>query len=223
MKPTATTYSIILLVLWILIDHSYCVQAFRPPLLSEELGCSPTLTFLITGKWNDKDNKLVYFDPLGLATDTNFARLREAELKHGRIAMLAVAEKMLLPFASGPVPSNSLPSDYSLSSSILLRLQTLSLSDYVAIIMACGVLEIFVFKQKDPKDMPGDYGTGFFGRRDKGFNEWKLRVELENGRLAMLAIVIQLLLEIGTGGLTWEQQWGLLFQNLSEPQSYLTE
>merc|ERR1712129_57101 len=30
-----------------------------------------------------------FFDPLNLATDDNFALMREAELKHGRVAMFA--------------------------------------------------------------------------------------------------------------------------------------
>ena len=45
------------------------------PKLEDELGLSPTLSFL-SGRSD------VFFDPLNLATDENFARLREAELKH---------------------------------------------------------------------------------------------------------------------------------------------
>lgn len=192
----------ILLALGIFHCVSY-VHAFQPPSVSEELGCSPTLTILMKGEYNEKKNKLVYFDPLGIATDSNFARLREAELKHGRIAMLV--EGMLVPFALERIQS----ADYSLSTSMLPRLQALNLSDCLKIVATCGFLDVFVFRQQDPKDMPGDYGTGYFGRRDKGINEWKLRSELENGRLAMLAIMVQLLLEITTESLTWQQQWGI--------------
>lgn len=222
----ASTYPVILQLFWTIHCSSFGAQAFRPPSLSEELGCSPTLTILITGVSNYNKNKLVYFDPLGIATDSNFPRLREAELKHGRIAMLAMAERIILPLTLEPIHSNTRPTEYSLSlyADMFSRLQSLSLSDCLRVIVTCGFLEVFVFKQKDRKDMPGDYGTGYFGRRDKGLNEWKLRIELENGRLAMLALTILFLLEIATGGLTWDQQWRLLFQKLfAEPSSYLTD
>jgi hypothetical protein len=38
-----------------------------------------------------------YFDPLQLATADNFARLREVELKAGRVAMMGVLQTMLIP------------------------------------------------------------------------------------------------------------------------------
>jgi hypothetical protein len=65
--------------------NSEIVTAYSASLiqLSEELGCSPTLA-QVFGK------ETVYFDPLGIATDTYFARFRETELKHGQIAMVAI-------------------------------------------------------------------------------------------------------------------------------------
>jgi hypothetical protein len=58
--------------------HTFALSA--PPVpLQEELGCSPTLSFI----FRRDAEKPFYFDPLGLATDDNFARMREAELKHG--------------------------------------------------------------------------------------------------------------------------------------------
>jgi hypothetical protein len=57
--------------------------------------------------------------------------------------------------------------------------------------------------------MPGDYGLGWFGARDKGRHERELICELEHGRLAQLAFVVQLILE-QRSGLPWEQQWAQL-------------
>ncbi|GAX10156.1 hypothetical protein FisN_3Lh352 [Fistulifera solaris] len=205
--------------------NSFVAHAFRPPSLSEELGCSPTLTILVNGVESYKKDKFVYFDPLGIASDTNFPRLREAELKHGRIAMLAMTERILLPLALGPLAWNIDQTNNDRSfyyGDMLSRIQALSLSEFLKVIVTCGVLEIFIFTQKDPKDMPGDYGTGYFGRRDKGINEWKLRIELENGRLAMLALLTQFVLEISTGGSTWDQQWGL-YTETSEANSYVAD
>jgi hypothetical protein len=58
--------------------HTFALSA-SPIALQEELGCSPTLSFI----FRRNGEKPLYFDPLGLATDDNFARMREAELKHG--------------------------------------------------------------------------------------------------------------------------------------------
>lgn len=75
----------------------------RPLLpLSQELGCSPTLSTLLKPLYNDGNSNsknLIYFDPLGLANHDNFARLRESELKSGRVCMLALVHTILLPTA----------------------------------------------------------------------------------------------------------------------------
>ena len=56
--------------------------------------------------------------------------------------------------------------------------------------------------------MPGDYGLGWFGLRDKGRHERELICELEHCRLAQVAFLVQLVLELQSG-LPWEQQWAL--------------
>lgn len=79
----------------------WCAAAFRPPDISEELGCSPTLS-LIFGRaqsGNDNNNnKPFFFDPLGFSDDVNFAHLRECELKHCRICMIATTATLVVPF-----------------------------------------------------------------------------------------------------------------------------
>jgi light-harvesting complex I chlorophyll a/b binding protein 1 len=179
--------------------------AFRPPPLSEELGCSPTLSILLNA---GDGKKAIFFDPLGIATDTNFGRLREAELKHGRIAMLVAVETIAIPILRRLNWPYLLPPNGGFMSGA----KSLQTADYLKVLITCGILETLVFVQKDPKDMPGDYGIGYFGVRDKGMNENELLIELENGRLAMLAILIQLGAEVLTGGLPWEEQWVLLFK-----------
>jgi hypothetical protein len=85
MMPLSNWNMPVVLQCMLIVLYSQAVTAYSasPVQLSEELGCSPTLA-QVFGK------ETVYFDPLGIATDTNFARLREAELKHGRVAMAAV-------------------------------------------------------------------------------------------------------------------------------------
>jgi len=76
---------------------------------------------------------------------------------------------------------------------------------WVQIIFLIGFLERRIFVQKALRDMPGDYGTGYFGVRDKGAHERSLRSELENGRLAMVAFLGQLVAELVTGSTVVEQ------------------
>jgi hypothetical protein len=193
-----------------------------PVPIKDELGCSPTLTLLL--------NRLepVFFDPLNLARDENFAIFREAELKHSRVAMVSVFscilstvskeiekstqegkfEKLWLDITSlffkrntvhpnevvVKVPFNPqqlipLPSPWNL-------LQDWSFCDYVRMIVACGIVETFVWVQRDAKDMPGDYQVGYWGIRDKGQHERSLICELENGRLAMIVMLYYISMDV---------------------------
>ena len=167
--------------------------AFRPPSLSEELGCSPTISVLLGV------SEGFYFDPLQVANDGNFARLRECELKHGRVAMLANLGVTVPPLLQELSQQQKwdLPIDWP-SASIVENLLQLDSLDYLRILITCAFLETFVFIQRDPQDMPGDYGTGYFSVRDKGLHERALISELENGRLAMISLVVQIVAEAAT-------------------------
>ena len=184
--------------------------AFRPPELSEELGCSPTLSLF----FRNKGDGLFYFDPLSIATDANFGRLREAELKHGRVAMTAVVATVLPPILKATDANvDWIPKNYSYS--IVESFKSLTMMDFAKVVITCGFLEAFIFVQRDPKDMPGDYGTGYFGVINKQLHERNLVSELENGRLAMIAIVYQVVAELVTGE-PWFEQWRDAFEKLSK-------
>ena len=189
-----------------------------PPLtIQEELGTSPAF-------------KYEYFDPLKLANDDNFAYYREAELKHGRIAMFAtigmtfpqwnINIPVSIPFVSKTFDlgiGHPFPFLLSKSHNIMFKEVPCGIkaiySDsgipwqgWVQIIGFIGFLETNVFVQKSDMAMPGDYQIGYFGLIDKGRNERSLLVELEHGRLAMLAFIFQFLSELATGE-TVLQQW----------------
>lgn len=197
------------------------VQAFpnAPLSVSEELGCSPTLSILLGSsrsdrlKGDDKTTNDFFFDPLGLAKDDNFARYREAELKHGRVAMVGFLASWVETLAGwnklqglegSGTPNTALPLstsawDLLLSGQtppILKLLSTWNESYWYKFILVCGVLETLVLVQLSPQDLPGDYGLGYFGLRDKGRNERSLVSELENGRLAMLVMVYYVVQEV---------------------------
>jgi Chlorophyll A-B binding protein len=201
-----STYALIFLSSF----HLLICESFRVPLLSEELGCSPTLSLLLNRLPNDTPNKLFYFDPLNIATDTNFPRLREAEYKHGRVAMLAMLEIILVPVLKRLDFIKQLLGDLSLVPEYdkFRRISQMHSEEFSKVLVTCALLEIFVFVQQDPSDMPGDYGIGFLGLRDKGAHETQLIMELEHGRLAMVSFLAYLILDITLYRSTsWWEQW----------------
>ena len=214
MKCRITTAHFINLLFLPIISKTNALSFLRnkrraPIPLSEEMGTSPTLSYK-------------YFDPFNFATNDNFAILREAELKHGRIAMLAVIgnasgtdlwrasfENQLSPLSFVDPSELLLSPGKNLSFEDipvgLKTLTTIPLLGWIQIVAFVGILETRVFVQRNPSDMPGDYGTGYFGVRNKAQNERSLRVELENGRLAMVAFVGQVVAELVTGDPVLEQ------------------
>lgn len=166
-----------------------------PPLHpSDEIGCSPAFTYQ-------------YFDPLNFSVDdpSNFSQYREAELKHGRIAMLAtigmavpdLLRENVVPHGALLSPSRDVRFDdvpYGLGA-----IQAVPREGWIQIVTFVGFLETVVFVMRDANDMPGDYGVGYFGLRDKARHERSLQSELENGRLAMVAFVGQVIAELVTG------------------------
>lgn len=178
--------------------------AFRPPQVADELGCSPTLSLL----FGTTKQPLFYFDPLRLADDVNFPRLREAELKHCRCAMLGVTATMVVPLLkSYGILSESYPTG------VAHCVDGLTVTDWMRVVVTCAILETLVLVPRDDKAMPGDYGLGYFGIRDKGWNEDSLLSELENGRLAMIAFVSQVFAEWATAGKSWDEQWLEFFKS----------
>jgi hypothetical protein len=202
-SPVSCWVSLISLLLLIVVLQSSSprasVSAFNssPVSLQEELGCSPTLSKIF-----QREDNLYYFDPLGLATDQNFSRYREAELKHGRVAMIAFVWSWVSTTNSISSSSSSSSNNGDTGKILLdvLRQKELpslfelshawaSTTDIYKFIAICGILETVVLVQVNPQDMPGDYGLAYFGVRDKGRNEQSLISELENGRLAMLVML----------------------------------
>jgi Chlorophyll A-B binding protein len=198
----ASARNVLILPLLILLFNRTACGAFRPPAIRDELGCSPTLSVLL-GRPDWRTDPF-FFDPLGIGNDDNFPRLRETELKSGRVCMVAIFETMIVPVLRHLRGPNDGGSD--LPSKVWDRVADITAAEAVKVLLVCFVLETFIFVPKSPKDLPGDYGTGWFGYRDKGRHETLLIAELENGRLAMLALVAQLGLE-RLMDRSWDQYW----------------
>jgi len=133
-----------------------------------------------------------FFDPLNLCPrgKTGFRKYRVAELKHGRVAMLAsvglVAQHWIrLPGGAFDEVPNGIGALFSIQGSI----------GFCAIFFAALVLEFLVWTQ-DPSKEVGDFGDPFRFGMDS--SEMKNR-ELNNGRFAMFATMGILVAEVATG------------------------
>eukprot|EP00559_Dactyliosolen_fragilissimus_P006852 CAMPEP_0184870848 /NCGR_PEP_ID=MMETSP0580-20130426/39024_1 /TAXON_ID=1118495 /ORGANISM="Dactyliosolen fragilissimus" /LENGTH=167 /DNA_ID=CAMNT_0027373181 /DNA_START=519 /DNA_END=1022 /DNA_ORIENTATION=+ len=156
----------------------------------------------------------IYFDPLELADESNFAKYREAELKHGRIAMLATLGNSLPCLLHAdifhlPEGLQSIQKTLHHKSTLQIVQDLPLLKFWLPFLIMIAFLETRILVQRDKRDMPGDYAIGYFGLRDKGVHERALVCELENGRLAMMAFLGQIVAEIVTGQTVPEQVFSI--------------
>ena len=127
------------------------------------------------------------FDPLGLITSPEkFERLRYVEVKHGRIAMLAVLGHVAVAagarwpgYAFGSVKFDTI------EGSGFKALSQLSIQDIAISFIAIGFLEINVMKEVVKGEFPGDLRNGLFTEGWDEFSEAdkkrKINIELNNG------------------------------------------
>jgi hypothetical protein len=142
---------------------------------------------------------LGYFDPLGLSKGKSAATMasyRVAELKHGRVAMLAVlgylTQEKFHPLYGGKLSSNPLEAVTQVPPFALFQ-----------IVLFGGILEYLFDKVGKSNDYrPGDYYGLSKGSTDKTWVDFQTR-ELNNGRLAMFAIMGEMVHSklTGTGAL----------------------
>ena len=122
---------------------------------------------------------LGFFDPLGLASAENFEQYRTAELKHGRVAQLAVIgyivpEVFKFPFDIAPgIPCTSVPNG-------IAAIAAVPSLGWLQIFFLIGSVDYYGFL------ILGD--TEAKGKSPEELKELKDK-ELNNGRLAMIAIL----------------------------------
>jgi hypothetical protein len=120
-----------------------------------------------------------------------FDRLRTVEIKHGRIAMLAVLGHIHTTFGAR-LPGNIDASGTSFASikTGIAGLGDIPTAGLVQIVAFIGFLEIFVMKDDGKGEFPGDFRHGIFkwsGTQEE-LNE-KRSIELNNGRAAQMGIL----------------------------------
>jgi light-harvesting complex I chlorophyll a/b binding protein 1 len=148
---------------------------------------------------------LGFFDPLGFTKNplmtfpkdpNGFKHLRAAEIKHGRVAMMASIGSVLAHYVQFPGCEGTPTGIAALSTEQ-------GGQGFAILFCLVGLFEASSWKQTS--DEPGSYGDPFgFGQ----FTPEMRTKELNNGRMAMFAMIGQLAAELQTG-LDPVQQFGL--------------
>lgn len=138
-----------------------------------------------------------YFDPLKIANKENSKYLREAELQHGRVAMLASvlipvfemmnSNKLGINFLSDMDFNSQLPFWYGMACLEFYRMYN-------------GWNSPFYGENRMPFSLTEDYQPGnLFSVKSDNITERRYNSELSNGRLAMLAAAHMIASELATG------------------------
>mmetsp|Transcript_43387 Transcript_43387/g.114027 ORF Transcript_43387/g.114027 Transcript_43387/m.114027 type:complete len:201 (+) Transcript_43387:39-641(+) len=143
--------------------------------------------------WSQPGEGAVW-DPLNLAkTPEKFERLRYVEVKHGRIAMLAVLGHLTA--ATGARFPGELANSQQFSDipgTGFAAFSKLDPADVGLIFAFVGFLELRVMKENVKGEFPGDLRNGLFKEGWDNFSEAdkkrKINIELNNGRAAMMGI-----------------------------------
>jgi len=139
------------------------------------------------------------WDPLGFSKDGDiqkFRKRRTVELKHGRVSMLATIGYIVPEYYKFP--------GYLSPSTDLKFVDVPNGLKALSVMPAAGIAQFFAFigfiELSYNKELgePGNYGKGLFGLGSVGLSasvsdpdvrDRKLRAEISNGRLAMVAII----------------------------------
>jgi len=183
-------------------SSGYVVQ----PSLMARCGVQPAVSMKVDGMVGDCA-PLGYFDPLGFSKDASpetMKKFREAELKHGRVAMLACFG-MIGADATSLIPR--VFKDYS--SNPLLAATQIPKLGWLQILLFIGFIEVIgILNSRRPDYEPGNFlGTSQW-ETDANWDSYQTK-ELNNGRLAMFGAIGMLTgsyitaegpLEVMTGG-----------------------
>lgn len=134
---------------------------------------------------------LGFFDPLGfckVGDEAGFRNLRAAEIKHGRVAMMAAVGAVAQHFVK-------FPGFEAVPSGLQAAVVAPGAYGFVVLFANSGLLELGIWTE-NPNKEPGNFGDPL------GFNQYNADMrnrEINNGRMAMLAAFGILAAELATG------------------------
>jgi len=151
---------------------------------------------------------LGFFDPLGFSKvgdEEGFHKLRCAEIKHGRVAMLAAVGTVFQHFVK-------LPGFDKTPAGLAALGDGAGVLGFIFLLPVVGILESIYWKDNLSKE-PGNFGdparwasTGLMGQGS--YSDEMRNKELNNGRMAMFSILGIMVAELATGK-DGVQQFGL--------------
>jgi hypothetical protein len=137
-----------------------------------------------------------FFDPLGISTKVPEGQLlffREAEVKHGRVCMLAflgliVGER----HDFFPIMNTGIPEDWNAAILSGAKIQETGAANFWPAAIAALFFEEWrhEYYRKENDSAPGDYGWDPLGIKPQNAKDLKIMQtrEINNGRLAMLGV-----------------------------------
>eukprot|EP00190_Bangiopsis_sp_CCMP1999_P007019 CAMPEP_0198722294 /NCGR_PEP_ID=MMETSP1475-20131203/62_1 /TAXON_ID= ORGANISM="Unidentified sp., Strain CCMP1999" /NCGR_SAMPLE_ID=MMETSP1475 /ASSEMBLY_ACC=CAM_ASM_001111 /LENGTH=230 /DNA_ID=CAMNT_0044483197 /DNA_START=163 /DNA_END=855 /DNA_ORIENTATION=- len=166
-------------------ERAVCKNARSVVKMQAEM--SRSVPFLLKPKNTEGLIGSAEFDPLGFSDYIDIRFLQEAELKHGRICMLAAVGfivQELYTFGGSYFPK-MLPVD---AHEYFLR--TGGMTQILLFIAAFEAVSFYAIRQTlEGKREPGDFGFDplGLGKNEAAFKRYRLS-EIKNGRLAMIAV-----------------------------------
>jgi len=134
---------------------------------------------------------LGFFDPLGFAKEgdeAGFRNLRAAEIKHGRVAMMAALGAVVQHYVK-------LPGFDGVPAGLAAVTAAPGTYGFAALFLVAGALELGVWTEDSSKE-PGNFGDPLsLGQ----YNEEMRNKELNNGRMAMFAALGIVAADLATG------------------------
>lgn len=132
-----------------------------------------------------------FFDPLGFTKGKDaaeFRKLRISEIKHGRVAMMASIGLVMPHFFKAPGFEN-------VPAGIGAVFTDMGGAGFAALVFGAGLHELVLWKDDATRDA-GDFGDPFnFSKQIKVDRDY----ELNNGRMAMFAVLGEIVAELATG------------------------
>lgn len=192
----------------LILSLAACASAFAPISTQSTSISSSALKALEMNGWTPDEKEPCYglpgaimpmgfFDPGGFSTNKplkEVKRLRESEIMHGRVAMMACV---------GYLAGETVPSPFGVTGPANDQLSQLPVIPFAAMIITIGALETFRaakgfvepgadtdFQTIRDTYYPGDLGFDPLGLKPKTAEEFATRQaqEISNGRLAMFGV-----------------------------------